>query len=173
MNKKLDEKEFDASSIYYIISNRLKKHNTTRRVGDKHEVSSWEFSYVRKKDIDAEEECINSLLDLENADSKEATSKKSKNKKLVQNLSLAAKNRAEAISVTSDFYPVGGTVIVLGFAVFIALFDLVNQKEFKVVASISIFIVYMIYAIARFKTRQQVANLKTIANILDVTEKRI
>ncbi|MGJ7582877.1 hypothetical protein ACSFA3_22130 [Variovorax sp. RHLX14] len=167
------KKEFDAASIYHIISNRLENNNITHTVDNKNRISTWEFSYVRKKDINAEKDCINSLINLENSDSKGDLDCKIINKKLLQDLSLAAKNRAEAISAVSDFYPVGATVVVLLFTAFAAWFDFINLKSFKLLISGIILLIYGFYAISRFKTRQQVADLKTAANILDVTEKRI
>lgn len=173
MDEKINQRKFEDSDIFYIIRNRLNGNNITRKNDKKIVISDWKSPAARSQDLNAENECVESLLKIEENSRQGDTTKRDKHKQIALNLSLAAKNRAEDLSATSDFYPVGLTVVVLAFATFSAFFDLTNEKYLKLITAFAVVFIAFVYANSRQKTRRQVADLKIIANILDATEKRI
>ncbi|WP_332747639.1 hypothetical protein [Hydrogenophaga sp.] len=151
---------FKKSSIDNTISNRKGVWSTLRPF------SSWsESALVMKKDYDDTEKCIIDLVDL-------FESAGANRKVAVQNLSLAAKNRAELLSQKSDFYPVGITICIAFFGL---LAVIPPPTVYWVKTSFVFFsaLVVFIYGVSRFNSRSQVADLKIIANILDAVEKRL
>ena len=91
-------------------------------------------------------------------------------RKTIQTISITAKNRAERISARSDFYPAFNTLIAAGFA-FPTIY--VPYIEVKVLLSLIALIFIIISIKIRTETRDQVADLKEIANMADILEKRL
>lgn len=143
---------------------------------------------IIKKDTVIEKNCVDDILKIiDNITYRNVDKKKFDNqiKKELQELSLAAKNRAEYLSDRGDFFPVGITINTAFFAILsLIIFKAQNYQNVSwaipgfayfvggsivvLVALISIW-----YSILRIKTRQQVGDLKVYANIFDAVEKRI
>ncbi|KFC65649.1 hypothetical protein [Massilia sp. LC238] len=125
--------------------------------------NSWKDINVIDKDVQVEERCIDSLEEI----ARTIPGARSR----IQVLSLAAKNRAEALSEKSDFYPASIPLLVTFFVVFLGGF--MDGGGFKLLLSTIALVLVSLFLNVRIDTRRQVADLKVIANILDVVEKRL
>lgn len=125
--------------------------------------SSWKDAKVMSKDYQTEKKCTDILI-------KHASAMPNARSKL-QVMSLAAKNRAEAISEKSDFYPASVSVIATFFATLIFLSS--DAMLVRVGITLATPVLVGIFIYIRITTRRQVADLKIIANILDLVEKRV
>ncbi len=79
-------------------------------------------------------------------------------------IALAAKNRAEKMSAKSDFYPVYSALIAVTLAVFGVV---VSEQWVRVVAAGGVIFFVFTSALIRVSTREQVAYLKELGNLLD------
>lgn len=89
------------------------------------------------------------------------------NQSYLQVISVSAKNRAEHLSDRSDFYPVFAVLVSAVFA-FIA-YDIPELKYLFAFLSLA-FLIVSVYI--RLTTRRQVAELKMMANVLDLADKQ-
>lgn len=92
-------------------------------------------------------------------------------KKRLQVLSLAAKNRAEALSEKSDFYPASIPLLATLFGGMLTV--MVPNPLAKFGIAVVTFAIIALYLFVRLDTRREVADLKITANILDAVEKRL
>ena len=154
--------------VHDLIVKRIGVDNTISKGRGRKSItkpySSWDDALVMRSDLVAEMNCVNELVNLFKQGGVD-------NRAAVQELSLAAKNRAELISQKSDFYPVG---LGICLAVFSLLSVIPPDSYWTKLGAIGVgLIVTLVYGITRLDSRSQVANLKIVANTLDVVEKRL
>ena len=153
--------------LAYLLSDRKKSVNLTSEAKDlsRHlnPFSSWQDINVINADFSLEEAYINSLEEIAR------TIPGAKNQ--MQVLSLAAKNRAEAISEKSDFYPASIPLLAILFGGLLTTMG--TNPSAKWFIALITFVIFTLFVIVRINTRRQVADLKIAANILDVVEKRL
>jgi hypothetical protein len=125
--------------------------------------NSWKDRGVMLKDYRRETKYVDELVNL---------AKPVKNaRNQLRMVALAAKNRAEAISDKSDFYPASIALLTSIFAMLV-IFSFENEY-IKLAFAILTPIFAFIFVSIRINTRRQVANLKIVGNILDAVEKQI
>lgn len=89
----------------------------------------------------------------------------------IQLLSMAAKNRAEELSDKSDFYPASVPLLTGLFIGTLAV--TVSEPLAKWGFGLLTFLAIALFLSIRLNTRRQVAEMKIVANLLDLVEKRI
>ncbi len=119
----------------------------------------WDASHVISTDIEKLKQAMHSLDERLEMHGKIAPAP-------LALIALAAKNRAELMSAKSDFYPVFAALIALSLAVAaVALGDTFAWT--KPVAGMGALFFACVGAYIRMATREQVAYLKEIANIVE------
>lgn len=126
--------------------------------------TSWKNWKVTARDFKIEKECVDKILNLAQPNN---TSQKTN----LQILSLAAKNRAELLSEKSDFYPMGITIAIAFFAILVIASG--NNDRIRFIFGFISAVITVWFGFTRLTTRRQIAELKIIANVLDVAEKRV
>ncbi|MGO1003243.1 hypothetical protein [Lysobacter sp. CA196] len=117
----------------------------------------WDASHVIATEVQKTRDVLNTfdeVLAIENRDSAEDLAL----------ISLAAKNRAELMSAKSDFYPVFTALIGLGLAVW-AIF--IHDLWPKMLLGAGGFVFAATGALIRTHTREQVAYLKELTNLIE------
>ena len=131
--------------------------------GYRHPFATWQEAGVMGPDFELEKECVDLL--------EKAARTVPGAEKDIQVLCLAAKNRAEELSDKADFYPASGPLLTTLFLGTLAV--VITEPTGKWVFGMLTFAILSLFLSVRLNTRRQVAQMKVIANLLDLVEKRL
>ncbi|CAN7669883.1 hypothetical protein LJR039_005292 [Pseudorhodoferax sp. LjRoot39] len=186
-----------AQEILSLIKNKISTSDifsrASRWVRQAHPFSTWDVAKAVSNDLVNNEHVVDEILKLatlqrnptyeiatknsnnspddsvqDKFDNPLSSEDRAKNQRYLQIISLSAKNRAESLTDRADFYPVFATVLTAASAVIFYF----NDDLVKYVGS-AITVGFIINAVTvRLRTKTQIAELKMLANVLDLVDKR-